>query len=157
MKIASGLELARREGCYTVVNCGRIPATIMPHFHQKWDDSKTRNRIKNHVYWFWSSVLLLGCDEHSSGFGPLWGFNRAKYPALYEALVGALDGLRRSGTHGRVFCARLPVWRGYVGWCLHTIERDILSWHSEPYVWHIGQHGWYSGPNDQSTCESLEG
>ena len=35
---------------------------------------------------------LLGCDKHSPGSGPLWGADRAKFPALYKALVGAPDG-----------------------------------------------------------------
>jgi hypothetical protein len=35
---------------------------------------------------------MLGCDKHSPGSGPLWGADRAKFPALYKALVGAPDG-----------------------------------------------------------------
>ena len=35
---------------------------------------------------------VLGCDKHSPGSGPLWGADRAKFPALYKALVGAPDG-----------------------------------------------------------------
>ena len=50
---------------------------------------------------------LLGCDKHSPGSGPLWGVDRAKFPALYNALVGAPDGAGRKekrDSWARVLC-----------------------------------------------------
>ena len=38
---------------------------------------------------------VLGCDRYSPGSGPLWGADRAKFPALYRTLVGAPDGAGR--------------------------------------------------------------
>ena len=43
-----------------------------------------------------AKALLLGCDKHSPGSGPLWGADRAKFLALYNALVGAPDGVGRT-------------------------------------------------------------
>ena len=50
-KIATGLELARREGRYTVANCGRIPATIILYFIKNGMIPK-KEIEKNSAYWF---------------------------------------------------------------------------------------------------------
>ena len=36
---------------------------------------------------------MLGCNKHSPGSGPLWGADRAKFTALYKALVCTPDGV----------------------------------------------------------------
>ena len=52
---------------------------------------------------------VLGCDKHSPGSGPLWGANRAKFPALYKTLVGAPDGLgRKEKRDSRACILRTP-------------------------------------------------
>ena len=69
-----------------------------------------RNRKKNIDYL--SSVL--GCDKHSLGSGPLWAVGRAKFSALYRALVGAPDGLGRKekrDSRARVLCVPTSVKR----------------------------------------------
>ena len=47
------------------------------------------------------------CDKHSPGSGPLWGADRAKFPALYRALVGTPDGVgrkKKQDMQARVLC-----------------------------------------------------
>ena len=38
---------------------------------------------------------LLGCEKHIPASGPLWGGDRARFPALYKVLVGVPDGVDR--------------------------------------------------------------
>ena len=52
---------------------------------------------------------MLGCDKHSPESGPLWGADRAKLLALYNALVGAPDGTgRKEKWDPRVRILRTP-------------------------------------------------
>ena len=51
----------------------------------------------------------MGCDKHSPGSGPLWGAKRAKFTALYKALVGVPGKLgRKEKRDSRARVLRVP-------------------------------------------------
>ena len=82
-------------------------------------------------------LSVLGCDKHSPRYGPLWGADRTKFLALYKALVGAPDGAggkEKWDSRARVLRAPTSMKRVRRVGLLRTIERGILSCHSEPYV-----------------------
>ena len=71
------------------------------------------------------SIIMLGCDKHSPGSGPLWGAGRTNFPALYKALVGVPDELGRKekrDLRARVLCASTSVKRARRS--LHTYDRE---------------------------------